>query len=85
MAILHFPVCIAASILKIKFVVYENNMIIGKANKLFITFSKKIFVSYKELNGISGKYKDKVVVLGNLIRKEIIDFEISMQKNFSKI
>ena len=27
------PICIAASILKIKFVIYENNLIIGKANK----------------------------------------------------
>ena len=33
-----FPVCIAASILRIKFIIYENNLIIGKANKIFITF-----------------------------------------------
>ena len=28
-----FPVCIAAAILKIKFIIYENNLIIGRANK----------------------------------------------------
>ena len=55
-----FPVCIAASILRIKFVIYENNLIIGKANKYLLPFSKKIFVSYKDLEGIHKKYKEKV-------------------------
>ena len=36
-----FPICIAASILRIKFIIYENNLIIGKANKVFITFCRK--------------------------------------------
>ena len=43
-----FPVCIAAAILRIKFVIYENNLIIGKANKYLLPFAKKIFVSYKD-------------------------------------
>ena len=36
-----FPLCIAASILRIKFVIYENNLIIGKANKFLLPFTKK--------------------------------------------
>ena len=32
-----FPICIAAAILKIKFILYENNLIVGKANKYLIT------------------------------------------------
>ena len=47
-----FPVCIVASILKIKFIIYENNLIIGKANKYLLPFANKVFVSYKELSGI---------------------------------
>ena len=47
-----FPICIAAAILRIKFVIYENNLIIGKANKYLLPFAKKIFVSYKDLEGI---------------------------------
>ena len=68
-----FPICIAASILRIKFIIYENNLVLGKANKLLLPYAKKIFVSYKELDGIPEKYKYKVFELGNLIRKEIID------------
>ncbi len=70
-----FPVCIAASILKIKFVIYENNLIIGKANKYLLPFTKKIFVSYSDLEGISEKYKHKVFEIGNVVRKEILDFK----------
>jgi UDP-N-acetylglucosamine--N-acetylmuramyl-(pentapeptide) pyrophosphoryl-undecaprenol N-acetylglucosamine transferase len=68
-----FPVCIAATILRIKFVIYENNLIIGKANKYLLPFAKKIFVSYKELEGIPSKYNNKVLEIGNIIREEIIN------------
>ena len=33
-----FPICIAASILKIKFIIYENNLIVGKANKYYYKY-----------------------------------------------
>jgi UDP-N-acetylglucosamine--N-acetylmuramyl-(pentapeptide) pyrophosphoryl-undecaprenol N-acetylglucosamine transferase len=68
-----FPICIAAMILKIEFIIYENNLILGKANRYLLPFAKKIFVSYKDLEGIPGKYNNKVCEIGNLIRKEIID------------
>ena len=67
-----FPVCIAAMILRIKFVIYENNLIIGKANRYLLPFSKKIFVSYKELEGISNRYNYKIYEIGNIIRDEIV-------------
>ena len=79
-----FPVCIAASILRIKFVIYENNLIIGKANKYLLFFAKKIFVSYKELEGISKKYKNKIFEIGNLVREEIIN-ERDIKKNFDHL
>ena len=76
-----FPVCIAAAILRIKFVIYENNLIIGKANKYLLPFSKKIFVSYKDLEGVSKKYINKIIEIGNIVREEIINFNISNNKN----
>ena len=44
-----FPVCIAASILKIKFIIYENNLIIGKANKYLLPFAEKYLFLIKLL------------------------------------
>ncbi len=76
-----FPICIAATILRIKFVVYENNLLIGKANKYLLPFTKKIFVSYKDLEGIPEKYRSKILVIGNIVREEIINLNINNTEN----
>ena len=75
-----FPVCIAAFFLNIKFVIYENNLIIGKANKILLPFAKKIFVSYQNVEGISDKHKNKVIIAGNLVRDEMIKDRIFLDK-----
>ena len=69
-----FPVCIAAKILNIPFIIYENNLIIGKSNKFLLPFAYKIFVSWFDLEGIEKKYEDKKTEVGNIIREEIINF-----------
>ena len=70
-----FPICIAATILRIKFVIYESNLIVGKANKYLLPFTKNIFVSYKNLEGIPKKYGNKILEVGNIVREEIINLE----------
>jgi UDP-N-acetylglucosamine--N-acetylmuramyl-(pentapeptide) pyrophosphoryl-undecaprenol N-acetylglucosamine transferase len=82
-----FPVCIAASILRIKFVIYENNLILGKANKYLLPFAKKIFVAYKDLEGVSEKHKEKVIEIGNIVREQIINSTTDNlnSKNFDSI
>ena len=76
-----FPICIAAAILRIKFIIYENNLIIGRANKFLLPFAKKIFVSYKSLEGISTNYNNKILEVGNIIREEIINLRIKNSEN----
>ena len=71
-----FPTCIASKILGIPFIIYENNLHIGRANKYLLPFAKKIFVSHKELKGISAKY-EKVFEIGNIIRKEILNLDLN--------
>ena len=79
-----FPICIAAKVLRIKFVIYENNLIIGKANKFLLPFTNKILVSYKDVEGISKLYQNKVIEIGNIIKKEIIDYSINDLKKDTK-
>ena len=76
-----FPVCIASAILRIKFVIYENNMIIGKANRYLLPFAKKIFVSYGNLEGIPKNYSNKVFEIGNIVREEIINSKTRNDQN----
>ena len=82
-----FPVCIAASILRIKFIIYENNLILGKANKYLLPFAKKIFVAYKDLEGVSEKHQKKVIEIGNIVREQIINSTIDNfdSKSFDSI
>ena len=68
-----FPICIASKLLNIRFIIYENNLIIGKANKYLVPFAHKVFVSYKDLEGIQEKYKNKVKEIGNIISEDIIN------------
>jgi len=77
-----FPVCIAAKTLNIPFIIYENNIQIGRSNKYLLPFAFKIFVSYRDLFGIENKHDHKVVVTGNIIREEILNFK--KKNNFSK-
>ena len=80
-----FPICIAATILRINFVIYENNLIIGKANKYLLPFSQKILVSYKDLEGIPNQFNNKIFEIGNIIREEIINLKVENNYSFEDI
>ena len=75
-----FPFCVAGFCLRIPVLIYENNLVIGKANKYLLPFAKKIFVSYKELDGISKEYQNKVYEIGNILREEIINSKLELEK-----
>ena len=68
------PLCFSAIFLRIPFIIYENNSIMGRANKFLSPFAKKIFVSYKNIDGIKKKYERKVKVIGNILGEKILNF-----------
>ena len=74
-----FPVCIAAKTLNIPFIIYENNIQIGRTNKYLLPLAFKIFVSYQGVIGIKNKYDYKVIVTGNIIREEILNLKKNNQ------
>lgn len=70
-----FPVCLAAYFLKVPIITYENNLIIGRANRFLLPIVKKILVSTEAIKGISLKYKHKVFFSGYLLRNKIFDLK----------
>ena len=54
------PLCIAARILNIKIYLLEPNMVIGRANKFFLKFCKKIICYAENIIGFPKKYKNKL-------------------------
>jgi len=78
-----FPICITAFILRIPFIIYENNLHIGKANRYLLPYTKRIFVSFRDLEGIPKKFEVKIIQVGNIIRKEIFNFK-DLQRTSNK-
>ena len=69
-----FPICLAAKTLNIPFIIYENNLLLGKSNRYLLPLASKIFLAYADVEGIDPKFKSKVVITGNIIREEILKF-----------
>ncbi len=67
-----FPVCLAAFFLRVPIFIYENNLVIGRANKFLLPIAKKVLVSTNNVKGIKDKYSQKVHFCGYLIRDEIL-------------
>ncbi|OGY30253.1 MAG: hypothetical protein A3F35_01250 [Candidatus Woykebacteria bacterium RIFCSPHIGHO2_12_FULL_45_10] len=68
-----FPTVVAAWVLGIPTITHEQTMRGGLSNRLIARFAKKIAVSWKESENFFPK--NKVVVTGNPIRREILEIE----------
>ena len=65
------PLCLSAKILNIKIYLFEPNMVIGRANKFFIRFAKKIICYSERLKNFPEKYRNKIVTIKPILRKDI--------------
>ena len=76
-----FPVLMAACCLKINIIIYETNSIIGRTNKFFYFFCKKLFIGFDNKKELSDKYQKKTIFVGQLLRNI---FNNLNKKDFSK-
>ena len=74
-----FPLCLSAKALNIKIILFEPNMIIGRSNKFFLKFAKKIICYSKNLINFPEKYRNKISVINPLLRKKIYKEKINIQ------
>ena len=75
------PLCLAAKLLKIKIFLIEPNMVLGRANKFFLKFSKKIMCYSKDLISFPSSYKQKLAVIKPLIRKKYYETDVYQKKD----
>jgi len=68
-----FPISLASIFFKTPLVLYENNMVLGRANKYLSYFSKKILIAEKITENYPEKYKSKTHQVGTILNKEIIN------------
>ncbi len=79
-----FPLCIAAKFLGIKILLFEPNMVIGRSNKLFLSFCKYIFCYSKDLKNFPKKYENKILLISPLIRKVFYSYKSNIKKEVNK-
>ena len=75
------PLCIAARILNIKIYLLEPNMVIGRANKFFLKFCKKIICYAENIIGFPKEYKYKLKIINPLIRKKYYNKKLKENDN----
>jgi len=71
------PLCVAAKILNVTIYLFEPNMVIGRANIFFLKHAKKIFCYSEEIINFPKKYKNKILLINPLLRKEFYSFQPS--------
>ena len=77
-----FPICVAGFILRIPIIIYENNLIIGRANKFLLPIVKKIMLSTDKVKGIGPKYENKIFVSGYILKESILN-SINLKKQLA--
>jgi UDP-N-acetylglucosamine--N-acetylmuramyl-(pentapeptide) pyrophosphoryl-undecaprenol N-acetylglucosamine transferase len=66
------PAVLASYFLSVPSLIHESDVSLGLANKILLPYAKKIAVTFPETLENLGKYKDKGIVTGNPIRKDIL-------------
>ncbi len=67
-----FPTLIAATLLKRKIILHEQNAVLGKVNRIFARFCYKIALTFEKTKKIDKKYQNKIIHTGTALRKEIL-------------
>ena len=82
-----FPISFASKFFKIPLIIYENNLVLGRANKFLLSIAKKILLAKIIDNDLLKKYNNKTYLVGAVLNKEIINYSESLRsknkKNFS--
>ena len=64
------PFCITAKLLNLNIFLFEPNMVVGRSNKLMLRFSKKVICYHENIVNFPTKFKNKIIVIERLLRKE---------------
>ncbi len=75
------PLCLASKILSIKIFLIEPNMVLGRANKFFLNFSKKLLCYSKNLINLPRKFEKKQIIIRPLIRKKYYEKNNNQKEN----
>lgn len=67
-----FPALLAAKAVKLPSAVHEQNAVLGRVNRLLARGVDAIATSYPQVARLKAKYADKVHLVGNPVREEVL-------------
>ena len=76
-----FPVSLAAKILNIPLIIYDNNLVLGRTNRYLLPFTSKLLIASDFIEKCPQKYKNKIKKVGYILRKSIIEHSNSRNKD----
>ena len=83
-----FPISFASKLFNYPLVIYENNMVLGRANRYLSSLSRKILLAKNIKENFPGKYQNKIYEVGSILDKKIINYlpiRENTEKNFFSI
>ncbi len=75
------PLILAGKFLNLKIYLFEPNLVLGKANKFFLSSCRKIFCYTKQIKNFPEKYINKKVITYPLVRNEFYKTKIHKINN----
>ena len=76
-----FPISFVSKFFNLPLFIYENNSILGRANKYLLSSAKKIFLTKLIKTEFPEKYKNKIFKVGPILNKNIINYVESKKNN----
>ena len=75
------PLILAAKLLKLKIYLIEPNQVLGRANRYFLRYCKKIFCYSKDIKKFPDNFKNKIITINPLVRESIYKLNLSNKIN----
>ncbi len=77
------PLVFAAKILNLEIYLLEPNLVLGRANRYFLKFCKKILCYSENIKNFPDNFKDKIIIVNPLVKKSFYNVK-SFSKNNEK-
>ena len=68
-----FPISFVSKLFNSPLVIYENNLVFGRANKFLLKFAKKILTANPIKKDFPEKFRNKIYIVGSILDKNIIN------------
>ncbi len=79
-----FPLCLVAKILNLEIILLEPNLVLGRSNRLFLRYAKKILCYSENIINFPKKYQNKIYLIKPLLRKNLYQEKKNINKQINK-